>query len=235
MCASCARQSLSENVSILASAANCYIETAARGILLSIAKCDQMTAQERQRNRPLHPLDAEAWSSRSSLATSVGDGWYSRKRFVDQRKRPLVPPDVRHRPAARSTRTDDSTEWTRRRATQPRAGTARTTDRARSTNRLSTRSENANCSRSGVSPTDSSASVEDCARCDTYRGSCRHEQPIDHRAQAIVPLGRGHRSPRTRHRAPWCNAPVAKIHRSVRRAEATRRERRGIGPHRTTM
>src|SRR5690349_2114158 len=113
MRASCARQSLSENVSILASAANCYIETAARGILLSIAKCDQMTAQERQRNRPLRPLDADVWSSRSSLATSAGDRLYSRKRFVGQRKRPFVPRDVPRRPAARSTRTDDSTECTR--------------------------------------------------------------------------------------------------------------------------
>lgn len=117
----------------------------------------------------------------------------------------------------------------------PRTGNARTTDRARWTNRLSTRSENANGSPSALSPTDSSASVATRALCHTYRRSCRRGQPIGHRAQAIVRLGRGHRSPRTRHRAPCCNAPVGKIHRSVRRAKAKRRARRGIGPRRTTM
>src|ERR1051325_2016664 len=123
---SCARQSFSENVSILASAANCYIGTAARGILLSIAKCDQMTAQERQRNRPLRPLDAEVWSSRSSLATSVGDRLYRPKDFVDQR---LGQREQTTRPSGHGVVPPT-----------PRAGTARTADRPRSTNRLSTRS-----------------------------------------------------------------------------------------------
>jgi hypothetical protein len=235
MCASCARQSLSENVSILASAANCYIGTTARGILLSIAKCDQMTAQERQRNRPLRPLDAEVWSSRSSLATSVSDCLYSPKDVVDQRKWPLVPRDVPGRPAARSTRTDDSTECTRCRA-------ARATHRGRTNRRSST----------FYQPT--VHAIRECelftqwsfanGQLDIRREprtvqhelrSCRHEQPIGHCKRPVVRLGRGHRSPRTTHRAPWCNALGGKIHRPVRRAKAKRRERQGIGPRRTTM
>jgi len=235
MCASCARQSLSENVSILASAANCYIETTARGLLLSIAKCDQMTAQERQRNRPLRPLDADVWSSRSSRATSVGGRLYRPKDFVDQRKRPFVPREVRRRPdlCQREQTTRPSGHGVM--PPTPRTGAARTADRARCTNRLSTRSENANCSRSGVSPTDSSTSVATRTPCNTNRRSCRREQPIGRRAQAILRLGRGHRSPRTRHRARRCNAGFAKIQRPVRRAKAKRRERRGIRPRRTTM
>jgi len=174
-----------------------------------------------QADRASPPAQATVCTDRNTSSTSESGRLYRATCLVDQR---LNQREQTTRPSGHGVVPP-----------APRTGTARTADSARCTNRLSTRSKNANASPSHVSPTDSSASVETRAPCNTNRRSCGREQPIGHHAQAIVRLGRGHRSPRTRHRARWCNAPFAKIQRPFRRAKAKRRARRGLRPRRRMM
>jgi len=68
------------------------------------------------KHREMRPDDRAKAPTQQTVASTRCRGLVKPSEPRHQRRRALVPPERLRRPAARSKRTDDSTEWTRRRA-----------------------------------------------------------------------------------------------------------------------